>query len=250
MSKRFHPILYSTPMVQAILEKRKTKTRRTKGLEIVNDNPGRYVWLKDYPQIDIPRQAIPYDDKFYYAFTGKHNNSFLNVVTCPYGKIGDVLWVKETHYLFGEWKVDGLTKKTKKLKYHFVSHDDDVMFEDKMLSLGETFQLDIKPNSYRLPAWYKRLGRFMFKKHCRIFLQITDIKIERLQEISEEDVIKEGIVCTYGWEENHKGSLGSLMPSSKFKQLWQKINGPKSWEANPFVWVISFKQIDKPENFN
>lgn len=232
--QKFHPILYSTPMVQSILEKRKTKTRRTKGLEIVNDNPDRYVWLNDYPQIDIPRQAIPYDDKFYYAFTGKHNNSFLNVVTCPYGKVGDVLWVRETFLCYSDENGNDA------VLYKAEPHADEFsigLFEGK-------------------PKWKPCI--FMPKEACRIFLEITDIRIERLQDISEEDAIKEGIeIISHGgfgrsgeeWKNYLNGGILRTAIIS-FGSLWQKINGLKSWQANPFVWVIEFKQIDKPENFN
>ena len=93
---KFIQILFSTPMVEAILDGRKTKTRRTKGLDFVNEFPDYYKWLDQYEQMDIPRPARKYDDRFYYAFTGKNDNSVLTVLHCPYGKVGDILWVRET----------------------------------------------------------------------------------------------------------------------------------------------------------
>lgn len=99
----------------------------------------------------------------------------------------------------------------------------------------------------------------MPKSACRIFLEITDIKVERLQDISEEDAMREGVYgSTYigcGYADYLKSSepLNATQTVfsayDSFQSLWQKINGPESWEANLFVWVISFKKINKPENF-
>ena len=81
---------------------------------------------------------------------------------------------------------------------------------------------------------------FMPKEACRIFLKITDIKVERLQDISEEDAIKEGVKIDY---------IGSYRHCYGFVDLWKSINGEQSWIDNPFVWVISFERIEKPEKF-
>lgn len=244
------PILFSTPMVQAILEGRKTMTRR------LMPQPNEYITDINFGySVLTPESFIEFRGYFIVDGEMRYGSKFIK---CPYGKVGDILWVKEVHYLFGEWKVDGVTKKKNNLKYRFIPHDDNVMFEDKILVLGETFQLDVKQNSYHLPAWYKRLGRFMFKKHSRIFLKITDVRVERLQEISQADAIAEGIksfrpVPGDGPAETQyyhylKDKWGPS-PIHSFKTLWQKINGEESWNKNPWVWALSFKRIDKPDNF-
>ena len=247
---KYIPLLCSTPVVEALIAKRKTKTRRTTGLE--NDkevaaNPNAPGWFM---------------------------NELGEAIKCPYGKVGDVLWVRETHYAYGHWRVCGLTKKTKKLKYEFVPCDDeDILFDNKIYSpeLNATFNLEVKPNNYRLEGWYKRPSLFMPKKACRFFLQIKSITVEQLNDISEEDSIAEGVEscnsvkqkfgCTpmvmklYRDYERKDNSLidypcnGFDNPILSFQTLWESINGKDSWNKNPWVWVIEFEQIEKPADF-
>lgn len=185
---KFHPILFSTPMVQAIREGRKTMTRRT-------------------------AKGVKY-----------------TVNQCPYGKVGDVLWVRET------------------------STQESITDEAPFKTI---YKADVGEN-YPMGSNKWKPSIFMPKSACRIFLEITDIKIERLQDISEEDAKAEGVETKKGswgtvhfidYTSNVRGS-GFDWAKQSFKTLWQKINGSESWEENPFVWVIKFKQIDKPENFN
>lgn len=225
--QKFHPILYSTPMVQAILEDRKTMTRRiVKGLAL--------EWLAP--------------DMFTPEFVADLENEM-----CPYGKVGDVLWVREMYYAYGYWKKDGLTK-TGKQKWRFV---------DRTLNFGDYRYFENPPswkinkNSFRELGWYKRSSLFMPKKAARNFLEITDIKIERLQDISEEDAKAEGAKDTLKVDEMKlmKGLGNWIIPSPflmhqfGFLSIWCKINGCESWLSNPWVWVIEFKRIAKPENF-
>ena len=98
----------------------------------------------------------------------------------------------------------------------------------------------------------------MPKEACRLFLKITSIKVERLQDISEEDAIAEGVLSipakSFGKEfrayVDYLAS-GSYYPISEFsfESLWQSINGEESWNANPFVWIITFEKIQKPADF-
>jgi hypothetical protein len=147
--------------------------------------------------------------------------------TCPYGKVGDVLWVRETfnEYYFDEgygYKADFTDEAIKMLKN---------------------------------TKWKSSL--FMPKAACRIFLEITDIRVERLRDISEEDAIKEGIEIIHMAEINVpvyknyllKEKLLTTNPIKSLQTLWQSINGKQSLEANPWVWVISFKRIEKPTDF-
>jgi len=189
--QKFRPILFSTPMVQAIVEGRKTMTRR-------KVKPPFSDWVTDENLLTKWGEGI---------------NS-----QCRYGKVGDVLWVRET------WqKVNG----------------NEYLF--KANSLGDN--LKWKPSI------------FMPKAACRIFLEITDIKVERLKDISEDDAIAEGIERIPGlpfvvrWKDYTHDDNELLYARNSFKSLWVKINGAKSLSANPFVWVISFKKITKPQNF-
>lgn len=129
------------------------------------------------------------------------------VVKCPYGQPGDVLWVRET---FSNAEFSGFNYKA--------NYD-----------AGNPFK------------WKPSL--FMPKTACRIFLQITNIRVERLQDISESDAVNEGINLN-----NISGDFEHT-PVQEFETLWQSINGKESWCKNPFVWVVEFKQIPKPLNF-
>ena len=252
-------------MVQAEQQGRKDRTRRTKGLEEINKNPDYYIWLKDYNQMEIPKKAIPFDDKFYYAFTGKHNNSTLVIVDCPYGKPGDILWVRETFYAFGKWVKNGTTK-TGKQKYKFI---DCTMNNKLRYEYPDTIEKNINPlgistkknNQLR---WYKRSALFMPKKACRTFLKVKSGRPERLQEISQNDCVHEGIeqLLMSSMQKLMAGSERfrnylkkptifneALKPYESFKSLWISINGPDSWNKNPWVWVIEFERTKRPANF-
>lgn len=203
--KKFHPILFSTPMVQAILEGKKTMTRRTvKDVKYTINQSGTFNWeLRKGGSFVAGGPNANKEDL---------NDSFFGLVGyCPFGKVGDVLWVRETTCQ--------------------ESVTDEAPF--KII-----YKADVGEN-YPMGSSKWKPSIFMPKEACRIFLEIADIKIERLHDISEEDAKAEGVSIAECCHAYYHG----------FSILWQKINGVRSWEANPFVWVISFKQIDKPENF-
>ena len=225
--EKFHPILYSTPMVQAILEDRKTKTRRLRGLEEMNNCPDK--WL-------------PYAGDYFIDGNGRLNQKFYipggysSHAVCPYGKVGDVLWVRETFQSILVGGENGMESA-------FIYKADDDCYKDTIEDWG---------------GWKPSI--FMPKSACRIFLKITDIKVERLQDISEDDAIKEGVLLHERGKHwlnylDQKHGLTQFIYNCRsakqsFQTLWELINGRESWYVNPFVWVISFKQINKPENFN
>ena len=189
-----HPILFSTPMVQAILEGRKTQTRRVikaKGLSL---NP------------------LSHD----YATSGKYVNGsaifigdrgISNPVKCPYGQVGDKLWVRETWHPF---KNSDTYKKSKDKCLYKVD--------------GQLTLLKWKPSIF-MPRWASR-----------ITLEITDIRVQRLWEITDEDAKAEGIGATEPlvFNDSYKDS---------YAWLWDKINKKHVWILNEFVWVISFKRV-------
>lgn len=186
-----HPILFSTPMVQAILEGRKIMTRRilkVKGCKPFI--PDARTWSKE----DI------------LAWTA-------NGSTCPYGIPGDKLWVRET---FMEYAPN--------------------QFEYKSGFTDEPIKW--KPSIH------------MPKVAARIWLQITDIRVERLQDISEEEAKKEGLKFAKStidpcYLDYMVGGYNAMTTAYKsFRSLWRKINGEESWDVNPWVWIIEFKRID------
>ena len=197
------PILFSTEMVQAILEGRKTQTRRTKGLKVVNDNPDSHTF-----------NSFSIDNS---KATFKRIEGMWQAVDAPY-KTGDILWVRES---FNEVLINS--------KDAFIYKAD---WDE------ESTQFNWKPSIH------------MPKKACRLFLKITNVRAERLLEISEEEARKEGVKHLIPrWKDytNEKGFCYNAW--SSFKTLWIKINGIESYTSNPWVWVIEFERIEKPENF-
>lgn len=190
---KISPILFKTEMVQAILEGRKTMTRRTKGLDKVNEEPREWNYL-----------SMSYDKAIFY--NDKNYDVEINIKS-RYGNPGDVLWVRET----------------------FRDIEQDYGIPRYEYKATEKINLTDK--------WKPCL--FMPKKACRLFLEITSIKMQRLHNIHFIDALNEGMASVLENED----------AVTKFHKLWQKINGEKMWANNPWVWVISFKQIQKPDNF-
>lgn len=133
---------------------------------------------------------------------------------CPYGKIGDRLWVRET------FRIDFMASELGKIKKSNINYKAD------------------KINYTKEWKWHPSI--FMPRKYSRITLEITDIKVERVQDISQEDQIAEGIIIPSVWEVNG-------YKKTKFTAIWDNINYKRGygWDNNPWVWVISFKMIKK-----
>lgn len=227
------PILFSTPMVQAILDGRKTQTRRI---------------LKPQPDIDndvsfMPNPPLDWQGEWFpYRWETEEGEM---ICKNPKYCIGDILWVLETFTIIDWWEDSKAVQ---------------IMYEDaktlvKTLTDIEWAKFENwKDKSERKPSL------FLFKSLSRIFLEVTNVRAERLVDISEDDAIAEGINC---WDSrtgddyqdyyenyllNPKDDLGFHFtePIPSYCSLWEKINGIGSWEANPYVWVIEFKQVDKP----
>lgn len=213
-------------MVQAILDGRKTMTRRImkfKSLDpaaigaIHPDGSGK-GWIAWQPG----KNVTPEDTKE--AYPGEVG------FKCPHGAVGDVLWVRET-WCWPEF----LGPEDR--GYIYKASENGQLWQDSSQD------------------WTWRPSIFMPKAACRIFLEIADIRVERLQDITEVDAIAEGVQllfpgCTMGYRSYAVADGGKgVFPYISFKTLWQKINGHESWEDNPWSWVVSFKQIDKPKGF-
>lgn len=224
------PILFSTAMVQAILAGRKSVTRR-----IVNGgfDPNQYSDVKiiEHASDMLGLQA-------YFSNTGDAN---AYGIKCPYGKVGDVLYVRESYYQFGNWReVTGVKTKKGRTKWEFVPQSELIVFGTEQLE-GEIRKGRHHKDPYTM-AWHKRLPRFMPKKYARTWLEVTEVNVEPLQDISTADIEREGIGM-----EAIKGA-DRCVPASvhlcqEFKNLWESINGAESWDANPWVWVVRFKVL-------
>lgn len=238
------PILFSTPMVQALLAERKTMTRRTKGLDKINENPDFYFFQS---------LVLHATGKFTFCEKRDTNPKTDHIIECkPKYQRGDMLWVKETYYDYGKWVKNGFTKKGKQ-KYRFID-----LIEDDYLYFDNPPKHIHKGISEKI-GWYKRPSLFMPKAAARIWLKVTDIKVERLQHITEEDAIKEGIIKKNSKINDEVGYLNPFRTDNlkfdtaqlAFLNLWKSINGKESLELNPWVFAYTFQIISttgKPES--
>lgn len=169
---RERPILFSSPMVRALIAGTKTQTRRVvKGEWIV----------------------------------------------CPYGGPGDRLWVRESHWWFKDEHDPVTGYYPPKLTAEDVEYRAD----------GERPGRSWRP-SIHMPRWASR-----------ITLEITGVRVERLQDISAEDCIAEGMQSRM----REHDAVCDLR--DQYRDLWEHINGPGSWDANPWVWVLEFRRLER-----
>lgn len=250
------PILFSGPMVRAILDGRKTQTRR-----VVKPQPDSDWMFNLRTVINTEKKIIEFvDDDYRYC------------VACPYGQPGDELWVREEHYRYGHWEpIPGVKTKSGRQKWQFVGDSDEVWFEPRS-DIGRSMNA---PYQFR-PRWYKRLARFMPRWASQITLTVKAVRVERLKDISEADAMAEG--CgSYTPAYVSGGEIvgpDGVLPSDEFRDLWESINSgtpkhirrrsksgkpinrylakhpgadpssvnPWSWDANPWVWVVEFER--------
>lgn len=206
------PILFSGEMVRAILDGGKTQTRRTRswGLPLWNSNH----WT-------LP--TTPKHDSFMSALDGTDGEVFcrdMAVAYCPYGKPGERLWVRET------WT-------------------DEVAEENILYRADGEIDYGKGGRGKWSPRWKPSI--FMPRKHARIFLEIVNVRVERLQEISEQEAKAEGVEPEFANEEYmqaHGGALTGAQYRYGFHKLWGEINGKRApWSSNPWVWVVEFKRL-------
>lgn len=259
---REHPILFSTPMVKAIFAGNKTQTRRvvTKRNSEIGEGGD---WDKldfngEYKYSSKPKTKVSaWVDHGFPNSNGKYNYQYLHVPynfkewetiyrVYPRYQVGEHLWVRETHYRYGHWVKNGLSK-TGKQKWTFKAINGD------FVCYISNPPDDIKRNSYRLTGWYKRPAVFMPRKFSRITLEITNIRVQRIQDISELDAFAEGIDTEYDKNyllaEHHSLAGVPVIPSvHAFSCLWNTINEKRGygWDKNPWVWAITFKRLEAP----
>lgn len=202
------PILFSGPMIRAIREGRKTQTRR-----IVKTK-----WLD---RLGPCGNSVTGD----VHLAGRDWSGNHVLIKCPYGQVGDRLWVKETHW--------------------FSQHNSPHPKPCKE-AIGQGWSVEYAATSdltglFRpIPKTEERLrpSIHMPRWASRITLEIVSVRVERLNEISEEDAKAEG--CEWGeWTFPNSTKPGR----TSYKLLWESINGPGSWDANPWVWAVEFKQV-------
>lgn len=233
------PILFNTEMVKAILEGRKTQTRR-----VLSNQPDKNcdeaflgldgIWCFSKPTLS-KRISYSGDD-----------------IKCPFGMVGDRLWVREAFmpdpsadsdhwndedslHTYYSWdgcgsKVSELPKALKTNKHVFYKAE------------ANHPELSLWTPNYRMPRWASR-----------ILLEITGVRVERLSNISRSDAVDEGIETfkidcgrdglktAYKDYTSHNNAITRNNPIDSFRTLWESVNGADSWDKNPWVWVIDFK---------
>ncbi|USE78951.1 hypothetical protein NDR89_20150 [Cupriavidus gilardii] len=199
------PILFSGAMVRAIFDGRKTQTRR-----VAKEFAGR-------DDLDAILRRFPHQDG------------------CPYGRPGDRLWVRETwqheNYPLGPYEPDCTV-------FYRADYLDD--------PLGPDLERSVDGIRRR---WNPSIH--MPRTACRLVLEVTGVRVERLQDISYEDAIAEGmfdpgtIESTYPLTGETGEQLGRRLshPQRSFAILWEELNGPGAWDANPWVWVVEFRRV-------
>lgn len=210
---RERPILFSGPMVRAILAGNKTQTRRVA-------KPVRHPgWGNLYDPGVLAREPQHTID-----------------LSCPYGAPGDRLWVRESTHR--RPMLNLLTGEPLADKYD-----------------GGAYTADgadvLTPEGFDLAWWYSRKSCpsiHMPRFACRLVLEITSVRVERLQDISEADARAEG--CPFTWDGKQYEPPPPEIDSwqgygrASFSLLWSQINGAESWRANPWVWVVEFRPIE------
>lgn len=232
------PILFSAPMVRAILEGRKTMTRR-----VVKPQPfilrnGVKCWG---PPTDV-RRYLPNGPR---SATGGDLLSMTDLIGryCPYGQPGNRLWVREEHYSYGRWVRNGFTERGNP-KWRFVRVEEMPILFDPPKDGFRKSRDKAQPGKEQ---WYQRRARFMPKSAARIWMEVTGVRVERLQEIGEKDAIAEGVEIIPDAGVCYKDYTGRCVCKEcavySFWSLWEKINGRESLDANPWVWVVGFKRV-------
>ena len=218
------PIIFSGPMVRALLDGNKTQTRRV-------------VKMKPHHQIEERDNGTPWP----WMYDGERDAD--SWMACPYGQPGDRLWVREAFDFLPSGGPDQpqaceiVYWATGSIEPRSAPHDYNPMIYGHQ---------KVRP-SIHMPRWASR-----------ITLKITSVRVERLQDISEADAMAEGIVeCPIPADDEGPRRIGymvgpddgksglSVTPIQAYRDLWESINGPDSWTTNPWVWVVEFKRLQK-----
>lgn len=207
------PILFSAPMVRAIIAGRKTQTRRVA-------RPQPPTWATRVPEHGSgyfdPQKTLP---------SGVEQSCTLDaMVRCPFGGPGDRLWVKETWTTLSEIGRLGVCYEADGFEYR---PDDTQTLEALPWDWWDSSR---RRSSLHLP---RRLSR--------IVLEVTAVRVERLQDISEADAQAEGVEPAEVIEERPEWVDVPRSYRGGFVSIWYDLHGTESWAANPWVWVVNFQ---------
>ncbi|HGN0305338.1 TPA: hypothetical protein ACKRID_003404 [Proteus mirabilis] len=228
-------IIFNTEMVKAILDGRKTQTRR-----VMNNQP-----------CTLSGETISVQqDDFNFRWAGDLHNDTSGWFPCPLGKVGDRLWVRETFALLGnedgfcvDWNDNILKAGEEQAAIIYKASCEKKDGDYGLWSIPD--DADWKPHTDNRKyegAW--RPSIHMPRWASRITLEITDVRVERLNDISQSDAIAEGAPPSHPTIDAISRECGFPdFSRSWFGQTWWHIYGKKNWQDNPWVWVIEFKRI-------
>ena len=228
------PILFNDNMVRAILENQKTQTRR-----VIN----RLLGFGKITAFDSS-STDGYNCDF------RDNNMRWNSLTkkellaaCPYGQVGDELWCKETWALIEDpscFRRTTITGIWDLLLDHKTGRPKIESQEEMQMKLIYEADHNDWGGGWKSPL-------YMPRKYSRLQLLIKDVRVERLQNISEEDAMSEGVIPA---PFTKAGRKSHLLHVEAFEELWESINAKRGypWQFNPWVWVIEFEQLKGPKS--
>lgn len=223
---RERPILFTDPMVRAVLTDQKTQTRRA----LKRQPPADTEWFSTWHH--------PKDSSGLHYWAGRGGELLDFALCCPYGNPGDRLWVREAF--------------------------DPIYPQDPHYNSGRAIEFDYRAtyqHGFRLgdhigikKTW--KPGIHMPREGSRIALEVTRVRIERLQAISEADAVAEGVASIIVSDGGESRYVDYAEPDSKcsafgtarrsYRSLWEQINGKGTWAANPWVWIVEFKRHPRP----
>lgn len=251
------PILFNAPMVRAILAGRKTQTRRVISSKSANairemegdeHSPLKFAFMP--PRDDDGTSGKP---QWCCYLEDYPEDGVFPIGLCPLGQPGDRLWVREA-WCIGAWQlwseavaIDYRADSFCRREWIRIGDDDGGEAFDKYLkqSIADAKAAGLSADEDGYYHWKAgespcrwRPSIHMPRWASRITLEVTDVRVQRLQDISEEDAIAEGVVCP------RLGTYG-MKPETVFRDLWDSIAKPGAkWDDNPWVWAVTFKLVE------
>ena len=216
------PILFSAPMVRALLAGTKTQTRRVapvESIDIRDIGDGTISWAAKFSEPVRSRVSGGRATGTYSGgrFTRDQAVSIIAADFCPYGQPGDWLWVRETFMDLQGTGVEHRDSAGNRQRYAYAADTRPGSYDDEC---RKDYGLKWRPSIH------------MPRTASRITLEVTAVRVERLQDISEADAMAEGCYTD-----------PACPAYDAYRSLWESINGPGSWDANPYVWVVEFKRV-------
>jgi len=219
------PILFKPDMVRAIISEIKTQTRRAVPEKILDKYYDYDDWASSVGKPEGVACVRMYEKEY-----------FLNA--CKY-RVGDILWVRE---MWGEL-------------YDTCDHPEIAGGYNERWSLGYVYKADNYEHKNDVYGFFTgwKPSIHMPKSACRLFLKITDIQVQHLRSITDEDAIAEGVEQTSFnlgsnkitlFKDYERESFGCDSPRTSFVTLWDKINGEGSFLQDPWVYAITFEKIE------